>query len=133
MLIAIDGSSENSHQSQVARQFLVLRKPRRGVKPVDPRSAPEPDLQKVRPLALGRQPLLSASVKANGDCETPLHTGDADAVAAELHAWSRPMDQKDIRPTPLLAAQLATEAALSRLKVEPSSFTPIIGVMPRLA
>src|SRR5438128_2338415 len=110
-----------------------FRRPSRGVKPVDPGSAAEPELPKVRPLVLGRQPLMSASVNANGDCETPLHTGEADAFAAELHAWSRLIDQKDIRPTPLLAAQLATEAALSRLKVEPSSFTPIIGVMPRLA
>ncbi len=54
-------------------------------------------------------------------------------LAEPLQAWSRSTDQNASRPTPCEAAKDSTVCASARVKVEPSSFLPIIGVMPRLA
>ncbi len=60
-----------------------------------------------------------------------LHVGSE--LALPLHGWSRLTDQNARRPTPFCSAKLSTVRASARVKVEPSSFLPIIGVIPRLA
>ena len=65
--------------------------------------------------------------------ETPLQVGEAAPPLPPGQAWSRSTDQKASRPMPLLLAQLATDEASASVKVEPSSLTPIMGVIPTLA
>ena len=65
--------------------------------------------------------------------ETPLQVGEAAPPLPPGQAWSRSTDQKASRPMPLLLAQLATDEASESVKVEPSSLTPIIGVIPTFA
>ncbi len=73
----------------------------------------------------------NASVNARLFWLISLHVGRE--LAFPPHAWSRVTAQKASRPTPFCAAKLSTVCASASVKVEPSSFLPIIGVMPRLA
>ncbi|MGW5198135.1 hypothetical protein [Streptomyces spiralis] len=54
-------------------------------------------------------------------------------LALPPHGWSRLIDQNASRPTPCWAAKFSTVAASASVNVEPSSFLPIIGVIPRFA